>query len=349
MPSEPSHSAAGPEPATSPGFITVRNLVAGYGGKVAVDNISFSVAAGEHLSLLGPSGCGKSTTLRCIAGLETPFEGEIAIGGNVVYSSKDRINLPPEKRNLAMVFQSYAIWPHMSVFENVAYGLRIKGPRGEQLNEQVHRALEMVGMREYADRQATDLSDGQQQRVALARSYAFLPQALLRPRWPTLACRPLIACARGVYSAATCCATSSRPARAPCRCCSWRGSRAVSPTLAERPHRMPRPRGPQAPPRRSRRPRGGRAPMTTSAPATRLIARRMTPATPATSATRARGTISVAQIHRAVVQRTGVRRAPRAIRARPRTTAGPPRRNVAATFATTAARTSHARRSGTAR
>ena len=179
MPSEASHSAAGLEPATSPGFITVRNLVAGYGGKVAVDNISFSVAAGEHLSLLGPSGCGKSTTLRCIAGLETPFEGEIAIGGNVVYSSKDRINLPPEKRNLAMVFQSYAIWPHMSVFENVAYGLRIKGPRGEQLNEQVYRALEMVGMREFADRQATDLSGGQQQRVALARSYAVRPQAML--------------------------------------------------------------------------------------------------------------------------------------------------------------------------
>ncbi|MBK8738997.1 MAG: ABC transporter ATP-binding protein [Betaproteobacteria bacterium] len=153
----------------------MRNLVAGYGGKVAVDNISFSVATGEHLSLLGPSGCGKSTTLRCIAGLETPFEGEIAIGGNVVYSSKDRINLPPEKRNLAMVFQSYAIWPHMSVFENVAYGLRIKGPRGEQLNEQVYRALEMVGMREFADRQATDLSGGQQQRVALARALCGPP------------------------------------------------------------------------------------------------------------------------------------------------------------------------------
>ena len=161
------------------GFITVSDLVAGYGGKVAVDSISFAVAAGEHLSLLGPSGCGKSTTLRCIAGLETPLEGKITIAGNVVFSSKERINLPPEKRNLAMVFQSYAIWPHMSVFENVAYGLRIKGSRGEELNKQVHRALEMVGMREFADRQATDLSGGQQQRVALARSYAVRPQAML--------------------------------------------------------------------------------------------------------------------------------------------------------------------------
>lgn len=160
-------------------FISVRSLVAGYGRKVAVEGISFDVAAGEHLSLLGPSGCGKSTTLRCIAGLETPFEGEISIGGKVVFSSGKRINLAPEKRNLAMVFQSYAIWPHMSVFENVAYGVRIRGHRGDRLDQRVYQALEMVGMREFADRQATDLSGGQQQRVALARSYAVRPQAIL--------------------------------------------------------------------------------------------------------------------------------------------------------------------------
>jgi iron(III) transport system ATP-binding protein len=168
-------------PAVPPGkpFITVSALVAGYGRKVAVDNVSFEVMGGEHLSLLGPSGCGKSTTLRCIAGLETPLEGEISIGGNLVFSSKNRVNLPPEKRNLAMVFQSYAIWPHMTVFENVAYGVRIRGPRGAQLDERVLEALEMVGMREFADRQATELSGGQQQRVALARSYAVRPQAIL--------------------------------------------------------------------------------------------------------------------------------------------------------------------------
>ncbi len=178
---ESSHAVGRPAAvlSSSAPFISVSTLVAGYGRKIAVDNISFDVLAGEHLSLLGPSGCGKSTTLRCIAGLETPFEGEISIGGKLVFSSRNRINLPPEKRNLAMVFQSYAIWPHMSVFENVAYGLRIKGPRGAQLNERVYQALDMVGMREFADRQATDLSGGQQQRVALARSYAVRPQAIL--------------------------------------------------------------------------------------------------------------------------------------------------------------------------
>jgi ABC-type Fe3+/spermidine/putrescine transport system ATPase subunit len=160
-------------------FIEVRDLVAGYDGKVVVDTLSFEVKTGEHVSLLGPSGCGKSTTLRCIAGLETPLSGEIRIGGTVMFSSARRINLPPEKRNLAMVFQSYAIWPHMTVFENVAYGLRARRHPKAGIRPKVEHAVEMVGMSAFIDRPATALSGGQQQRVALARAYATAPAAIL--------------------------------------------------------------------------------------------------------------------------------------------------------------------------
>lgn len=167
-------SAGAPAP-----YIEVRNLTAAYGGKVAVHGISLSVGPGEHLSLLGPSGCGKSTTLRCIAGLETPVGGEILIDSQVVFSSEKKINIPTEKRNLSMVFQSYAIWPHMTVFENVAYGLRTRKQPGVDIKNEVVGALRMVGMEEFAARPATDLSGGQQQRVALARSYACRPKVIL--------------------------------------------------------------------------------------------------------------------------------------------------------------------------
>jgi iron(III) transport system ATP-binding protein len=160
-------------------FIEVRNLVAGYGGKIAVKGLSLQVAPGSHLSLLGPSGCGKSTVLRNIAGLETPLQGEIIIDGQTVFSASRRINLPPEKRRLSMVFQSYAIWPHMTVMENVAYGLRMQKLRGTDLRQRVAQALDSVGMGEFIDRPATSLSGGQQQRVALARAYAFRPRAVL--------------------------------------------------------------------------------------------------------------------------------------------------------------------------
>jgi len=160
-------------------FIEVKGLTAAYDAKIVVREVSFSVAAGEHLSLLGPSGCGKSTTLRCIAGLETPVEGEIVIDSEVVFSSQRRINVPTEKRKLSMVFQSYAIWPHMTVFENVAYGLRTQGVRDDEVRSEALRALQMVGMEELAQSSATALSGGQQQRVALARSYACRPKAIL--------------------------------------------------------------------------------------------------------------------------------------------------------------------------
>ena len=160
-------------------FIEVRGLTAAYGSKIVVRDVSFSVSAGEHLSLLGPSGCGKSTTLRCIAGLETPLEGDIVIDSEVVYSSQRQINVPTEKRRLSMVFQSYAIWPHMTVFENVAYGLRTQRVSGTEVQNEVLRALRMVGMEDLAQHSATELSGGQQQRVALARSYACRPKAIL--------------------------------------------------------------------------------------------------------------------------------------------------------------------------
>ena len=160
-------------------FIEVKGLTAAYDAKIVVRDVSFSVAAGEHLSLLGPSGCGKSTTLRCIAGLEAPVEGEIVIDSEVVFSSHRRINVPTEKRKLSMVFQSYAIWPHMTVFDNVAYGLRTQGVRDDEVRSEALRALRMVGMEELAQSSATALSGGQQQRVALARSYACRPKAIL--------------------------------------------------------------------------------------------------------------------------------------------------------------------------
>ncbi len=160
-------------------FVEVKDLVVAYGARTVVEGVSFSIRQGEQLSLLGPSGCGKTTTLRCIAGLETPQSGEISIDGRTVFSSAKRINIPPEKRELSLMFQSYAIWPHMTVFDNVAYGLRTrKVPKGE-IDERVQEVLDMVGMAEYARVPATQLSGGQQQRVALARSYAYPPKALL--------------------------------------------------------------------------------------------------------------------------------------------------------------------------
>src|SRR3954462_5585936 len=159
--------------------IEVKDLHIHYGEVPAVRGVSFDVAPGEQLTLLGPSGCGKTTTLRAIAGLEQPSAGDIRIAGAPVYSSASRVNIPAEKRGLSMVFQSYAIWPHMTVFENVAYGLRVRRESTAQIAEKVDRALDMVQMRPYRDRGASQLSGGQQQRVALARAFVFQPSVLL--------------------------------------------------------------------------------------------------------------------------------------------------------------------------
>ncbi len=159
--------------------ISVRDLAVQYGTVTAVRDASFDVQGGEQLTLLGPSGCGKTTILRAIAGLEQPTKGEIRIGGEVMYSGQAGINVRPETRGLSMVFQSYAIWPHMTVFENVAYGLRVRGVRGAELDRRVQEALAMVQMQAFVRRGASQLSGGQQQRVALARAFVFSPSVLL--------------------------------------------------------------------------------------------------------------------------------------------------------------------------
>jgi ABC-type Fe3+/spermidine/putrescine transport system ATPase subunit len=159
--------------------IDVRDLVVLYGGVVAVQGVSFAVGAGEHLTLLGPSGCGKTTTLRAIAGLERPTSGTISIGGATVFSSSPSVNVPAERRGLSMVFQSYAIWPHMSVFDNVAYGLRVRKCAEAEVATRVREALELVQLGDLGARSASKLSGGQQQRVALARAFVFSPSVLL--------------------------------------------------------------------------------------------------------------------------------------------------------------------------
>jgi ABC-type Fe3+/spermidine/putrescine transport system ATPase subunit len=159
--------------------IEIDGLVVRYGDVAAVDGVSFTVRHGEHVTLLGPSGCGKTTTLRAIAGLEEPSGGSIRIAGTTVYSAAERRNVPAERRGVSMVFQSYAVWPHMSVADNVAYGLRVRKLPKAEIDEQVGRALDLVQMRSFAERSAALLSGGQQQRVALARAIAFSPAVLL--------------------------------------------------------------------------------------------------------------------------------------------------------------------------
>jgi iron(III) transport system ATP-binding protein len=159
--------------------IELRGLTKRFGAQVAVDAINLSAEHGEMLTLLGPSGCGKTTTLRMIAGLEDPDEGTIRAGSKIVFDDAKGINVPPENRGLGMVFQSYAIWPHMTVSQNVAYPLRMRRTPKVQQRELVKKVLELVGMGGLEDKPATKLSGGQQQRVAFARALVFQPELLL--------------------------------------------------------------------------------------------------------------------------------------------------------------------------
>src|SRR3954467_10200934 len=148
-------------------------------GRPAVDDVSFRIAAGEIVVLLGPSGCGKTTPLRCIAGLEQPTGGTISIGGDEVAVPERGVHVPPRARNIGMVFQSYAVWPHMTVRQNVNYPLRHRKVPRQAADRKVDEVLGLVGLSEYAERPVTQLSGGQMQRVALARSLVYEPQLLL--------------------------------------------------------------------------------------------------------------------------------------------------------------------------
>ena len=163
--------------------IRVEHLHKAFGDFTAVRDSTFSVPDGDFFCLLGPSGCGKTTTLRCIGGLEMPERGEISLEGRLLFSSDKRVRVPANERGLGMVFQSYAIWPHMNVYKNAAFPLlvlpRRKRPSRKALRERVERALAVVKLDELASRQATDLSGGQQQRLALARALVMEPPLLL--------------------------------------------------------------------------------------------------------------------------------------------------------------------------
>ena len=159
--------------------IRIINLAKKYGKVVAADAVTFSVGDKEFFSLLGPSGCGKSTVLRCVAGLEEPSEGEIYIGETRVNSTADRINVPTEFRPIGMVFQNYAVWPHMTVHDNVAYPLKLKNLPKDVIETKLKEALHTVGLERLADRYPSQLSGGEQQRVALARALIKEPEVLL--------------------------------------------------------------------------------------------------------------------------------------------------------------------------
>ena len=150
-----------------------------FGEVEAVKDVNLFIREGDFFSFLGPSGCGKTTLLRCIVGLEIPDSGEIAIGDQVVWSKHRGIFIPPEKRGLSMVFQTYAIWPHMNVYDNVAYPLQLRNEPKEEIKRKVEKILRFVQLEGFENRPATKLSGGQQQRVALARALAPEPQVIL--------------------------------------------------------------------------------------------------------------------------------------------------------------------------
>jgi iron(III) transport system ATP-binding protein len=159
--------------------VLVEDVSRYFGDVVAVDRVNLSIERGEFVTLLGPSGCGKTTTLRMVAGLEQNTAGRISIGDRVVSDATAGFFVPPDHRQLGMVFQSYAIWPHMTVFDNVAYPLRIRRRPKAEIHERVHAVLRLVEMEAYAERPAPALSGGQQQRVAIARALVFEPEVLL--------------------------------------------------------------------------------------------------------------------------------------------------------------------------
>jgi iron(III) transport system ATP-binding protein len=159
--------------------VILRDITKRFGSVVAVDRLNLEVARGQCISLLGPSGCGKTTTLRMLAGFEDLDEGEILVGDRVISSSFKNYYLPPEKRDFGMVFQAFAVWPHLSVFDNVAFPLQIRGLSRAEIRETTTRALTYTGLLDVRDSYPNELSGGQKQRIALARSISFNPTVML--------------------------------------------------------------------------------------------------------------------------------------------------------------------------
>ena len=159
--------------------IVIKNLTKRFGKVPAVNNVSLTIESGTFLTLLGPSGCGKTTLLRCVAGLEDPDEGEICIGDKLVFSSRHGISLAAGQRNLGLVFQNYALWPHMTVHKNMTFALEIQKLPKAEMDERVKQSLAEVQMSGYQDRYPREMSGGQQQRIALARMLAYRPKVFL--------------------------------------------------------------------------------------------------------------------------------------------------------------------------
>ena len=158
--------------------IILKNVTKRWGDFVAVDNLNMTVVDRDFITLLGPSGCGKTTTLRMIAGLETPTEGTITIGGKVVFDSARGINVPPQKRDIGFLFQNYALWPHMTVWQNISFGLENMKWKKSDIKARVEEMLRLLKIEEFAHRYPAELSGGQQQRVAIARTLAPAPKVL---------------------------------------------------------------------------------------------------------------------------------------------------------------------------
>ena len=159
--------------------ILLKNITKKFGSFVAVQNLNLTIEDGDFITLLGPSGCGKTTTLRQIAGLETPTAGEIYIDGNLVFSSGKMVDVSPAKRNVGFLFQNYALWPHMTVYQNIAFGLENMKWSREDIRKRVDELLALLKIEEFEGRYPAELSGGQQQRVAIARTLATNPKVLL--------------------------------------------------------------------------------------------------------------------------------------------------------------------------
>ncbi len=159
--------------------ITIKNLTKKFGKVVALDHVSLTIEPGTFLTLLGPSGCGKTTLLRCVAGLEDPDGGEIYIGDQLIFSHAKGISVPPGQRNLGLVFQNYALWPHMKVDKNITFALEIQKMPKDEMDKRVKEVLKEVQMEGYEDRYPREMSGGQQQRIALARMLAYRPKVFL--------------------------------------------------------------------------------------------------------------------------------------------------------------------------